>query len=92
MIVAERFYRSSKMFSGCQTVQVELSLSERVFKGAVGGLEGDRAVNAALNRARLAGSSPDTLNACGGSVSPELPQAVLDEARTELQSTSCRFA
>jgi len=94
VIVADRFFPSSKMCWQCQSVKEELSLSERVFKCEMCGFECDRDLTAALNLARLAGSSPDTLNACPTgiplryreSVSPVLPQATLVEARTERQS------
>ncbi len=86
VVVADRFFPSSKMCSDCQSVKEELSLAERVFKCEVCGFECDRDLNAALNLARLAESSSDTLNACGENVSPELHQATLVEARTELQS------
>ena len=92
IVLADRFYPSSKKCSCCQNVKEELSLGERVFKCDVCGFECDRDLNAALNLARLAGSFSDTLNACGESVSPDLRQAVLVEARTELQSASRRFA
>lgn len=86
VVVADRFYPSSKRCSRCQSVREELSLGERMFKCDLCGFECDRDLNAALNLARLAGGSPDTLNACGESVRPDLRQAVLDEAGTELQS------
>jgi putative transposase len=92
VIVADRFFPSSKMCSGCRTVKEELALSERVFKCDVCGFECGRDLNAALNLARLAGSSPDTLNACRENVRPDVSSAVLYEAGTELQSASCRFA
>jgi putative transposase len=86
VIVADRFFPSSRMCSRCQRIKELLPLSERVFKCGVCGFECDRDLNAALNLARLAGSSPDTLNACGERVSPDLHQATLVEARTELHS------
>ncbi len=92
IVIAHRFFPSSKMCSRCQSIKEELSLSERVFKCAGCGFECDRDLNAALNLARLAGSSPDTKNACGESVRPDSLQATLVEARTELQSASCIFA
>lgn len=70
LMMADRFFPSSKKCSRCGSVKEELSLSERVFKCGVCGFECDRDLNAALNLARLAGSSPDTLNACGESVRP----------------------
>lgn len=92
IVIADRFFPSSKMCSRCGSVKAELSLGERVFTCEVCGLECDRDLNAALNLQRLAGSSPDTLNACGEGVRPDLPQATLVEARTGRQSAWCRFA
>jgi putative transposase len=62
LIVAGRFFRSSKMGSRCHAKRNKelLSLGERVFKCEICGFECDRDLNAALNLARLAGSSPDT--------------------------------
>jgi putative transposase len=66
LIVAPRFYPSTKTCSGCGAVKDEMPLSERVFRCAACGLEIDRDLNAARNLASLvAGSSPETLNACG---------------------------
>jgi putative transposase len=92
VLVADRFFPSSKMCSQCQSVKTELALSERVFKCDVCGFACCRDLNAALNLARLAGSSPDTLNACRENVRPDAGSAVLLEAGTELQSASRRFA
>lgn len=86
LMMADRFFPSSKKCSRCRSVKEELSLSERVFKCGVCGFECDRDLNAALNLAWLAGSSPDTLNACGESVRPVSFQAILGEAGTERQS------
>jgi putative transposase len=92
VLVADRFFPSSKMCSGCRNVKAELALSERVFKCEVCGFACGRDLNAALNLARLAGSSPDTLNACRENIGPDASSAVLHEAGTELQSVSSRFA
>ncbi len=91
LMIADRFFPSSKRCSRCHHVKEELSLSERVFKCEVCGFECDRDLNAALNLEGLAGSSPDTQNACGESVRPDANQATLGEAGTELQSAACRF-
>jgi putative transposase len=64
---APRFYPSSKTCSACGQVKGELPLSERVLRCAACGAEIDRDRNAARNLAALvAGSSPETQNACGG--------------------------
>jgi putative transposase len=53
IVLADRFYPSSKKCSRCQNVKEELSLGERVFKCDVCGFECDRDLNAALNLAIL---------------------------------------
>jgi putative transposase len=69
VMVASRWEPSSKTCSGCGWVDEELDLGERAFhcrnsKGSCG-LVLDRDLNAALNLAKLADSSPDNANACG---------------------------
>src|SRR5260221_58383 len=66
VVVASRWEPSSKTCSGCGWVDDTLTLAERVFHCEACGLVLDRDVNAAINLAQLAGSSPDSLNACGG--------------------------
>ncbi len=78
LVIAPRFYPSSKKCSNpvCNHVKTELSLSDRVYHCEKCGLELDRDLNAARNLVHLiydgsvAGSSPETLNACGEMVSP----------------------
>ena len=65
--VVDRWYPSSKTCSNCGTVKAKLSLSERVFRCDTCGLSIDRDLNAAIN-IKVAGSAPETLNACGGDV------------------------
>ncbi|GAA0976762.1 IS607 family element RNA-guided endonuclease TnpB [Acrocarpospora macrocephala] len=70
LMVAGRWFASSKTCSGCGAVKVKLALSERTFTCADCGLVLDRDVNAALNLASLvkqtvAGSGPETINGCG---------------------------
>jgi putative transposase len=68
LLVAPRFYPSSKTCSGCGLIKADLPLSVRVFCCPACGLVLDRDVNAARNLARLAdtatgpvaGSSPET--------------------------------
>lgn len=86
MVVANRFFPSSKRCSRCHLVKEELSLGERVFRCERGGFNCDRDLNAALNLVGLAGSSPDTQNACGGErfMAGFAPgQVLLGEAGTE---------
>jgi putative transposase len=60
LVVAGRFYPSSKTCSGCGAVKAKLRLSERTYRCASCGLVLDRDLNAARNLATLAGgaSSP----------------------------------
>jgi putative transposase len=79
LVVAPRFFPSTKTCSGCEAVNATLRLDVRSFNCATCGLELDRDLNAARNLARLgeagaptravgelvAASSAETQNACG---------------------------
>ena len=54
IVVANRFYPSSKTWSGCGAVKADLALSERVFTCETCGLVIDRDLNAAINLEHLA--------------------------------------
>lgn len=66
VLLASRWEPSSKKCSGCGWVDEYLTLADRTFHCQQCGLVIDRDLNAALNLARLAESSSDTQNACGG--------------------------
>ena len=51
LVVADRFYPSSKMCSCCGSIKSELKLNERVYKCNSCGLEKDRDLNGAENLA-----------------------------------------
>ncbi|MFI7217434.1 zinc ribbon domain-containing protein [Micromonospora maritima] len=51
LVVADRWYPSSKTCSGCGTVRTKLALSERTYTCTTCGLVLDRDVNAARNLA-----------------------------------------
>ncbi len=70
LMVAPRFYPSSKTCSRCGHVKAELSLAERTFTCDVCGLEIDRDLNAARNLASIATRSSRGSNACGDRVRP----------------------
>ena len=72
LILAGRFYPSSKTCSGCGTVKAKLALSERTYTCASCGLILDRDVNAAANLLKLAASGAESQNASGGTVRPGL--------------------
>lgn len=65
LVVADRFYPSSKTCSQCGEVKTKLSLKERVFECEQCGLILDRDLNAAINLCRVAESASETLNAHG---------------------------
>uniref|UniRef100_UPI0034DB03BD zinc ribbon domain-containing protein n=1 Tax=Paractinoplanes polyasparticus TaxID=2856853 RepID=UPI0034DB03BD len=54
LLVADRWFPSSKTCSGCGTVRAKLALSERAFPCQACGLSMDRDRNAALNLAAVA--------------------------------------
>jgi putative transposase len=74
LVVADRWYPSSKTCSGCGLVKAKLGLAERTFLCEGCGLVIDRDANAARNLAMLAvaASGAETLNACGPNLSPGL--------------------
>ncbi|MFG1950506.1 RNA-guided endonuclease TnpB family protein [Micromonospora sp. NPDC048830] len=59
LIVADRWFPSSKTCSGCGTVRTKLALAERTYTCATCGLVLDRDLNAARNLAALAGEAVD---------------------------------
>jgi putative transposase len=65
IIVADRWFASSKTCSGCGGVDANLTLADRTFQCQSCGLVIDRDLNAAKNLEKLADSSADSLNACG---------------------------
>jgi len=70
LVVADRWFPSSKTCSGCGAVKAKLPLSERTYRCGSCGLVLDRDVNAAINLRDLAASGAERLNACGGCVRP----------------------
>lgn len=67
LIIADRFYPSSKTCSHCGAVKHNLKLGDRVFKCSSCGLEIDRDLNASLNLCHLGCSTTMLvgINACG---------------------------
>jgi putative transposase len=72
LIVADRWFPSSKTCSGCGAAKATLPLSERTYRCSNCGLVLDRGVNAARNLLKLAASGAERLNTCGGTVRPRL--------------------
>ncbi|WP_243722567.1 IS607 family element RNA-guided endonuclease TnpB [Actinomadura sp. 7K507] len=69
LVVADRWYPSSKTCSGCGRRKPSLTLSERTYRCGCGLVLG-RDVNAARNLLVLAASGAERQNACGGDVRP----------------------
>ena len=65
VILADRWEPSSKQCSSCGWLDADLTLSDRVYHCEHCGLVCDRDLNAAINLEQLAGSSSDSVNACG---------------------------
>ena len=67
VIVADRWFTSSKTCCRCGWVDEQLTLADRTFRCQNPACRQvmDRDLHAAINLAQLAGSSPDSLNACG---------------------------
>ncbi len=85
LVVAPRFYPSSKTCSNCGHVKAKLSLSERTFTCSKCGFTLDRDLNAARNLCTLGLRGID---ACGHYVRPASTEAAMVEAGTR----PCSFA
>jgi putative transposase len=70
LIVADRWFPSSKTCSACGAVKTKLPLKERIYVCEHCGYTEDRDVNAARNLLKLAASGAESRNACGGTVRP----------------------
>lgn len=70
LILAGRWYPSSKTCSGCGTAKAKLVLSERTFACTACSLVLDRDVNAARNLVNLAASGAERITACRPQVRP----------------------
>jgi putative transposase len=70
LVVADRWFPSSKTCSGCGGRKPNLTLAERTYRCHTCGLSLGRDVNAAINLRDLAASGAESQNACGGDVRP----------------------
>jgi putative transposase len=70
LVVADRWYPSSKTCSACGGRKPSLTLAERTFTCEACGLVMDRDENAARNLLTLAASGAESRNACGVAVRP----------------------
>jgi putative transposase len=88
--VANRYYPSSKICSSCGNIKEKLSLSERIYKCEVCGLELNRDLNAAINLENYKENSPVSYTgsleietkACGESNQPKA-QRLRDSMKQE---------
>ena len=87
IVVAKRFYASSKTCSRCGSVR-ELKLSQRVFICDACGLHMDRDLNAAVNLEGVAASWAETLNACGEESAGLLPMQQVELASVKQESNT----
>ena len=65
LVIADRFYPSSKLCSNCGSVKQSLKLTERTYICSNCGLEMDRDLNASLNLCRYGTISSTGINVCG---------------------------
>ena len=70
LVVADRWYPSSKTCSECGSVKAKLTLNDRTFACDACGHAEDRDANAARNLLSLAASGAERLNARGAAVRP----------------------
>jgi putative transposase len=70
LVIAGRWYPSSKTCSACGWRKPSLTLAERTFTCQSCGMVLDRDVNASRNLLKLAASGAERVNACGGTVRP----------------------
>jgi putative transposase len=64
LIIAPKYYPSSKLCSDCGYINNNLELTERTYHCPKCHLQIDRDLNAAINLSRLATSSEESINAC----------------------------
>jgi len=74
LVVADRWYPSSKTCSRCKAVKAKLSLSERTYRCEHCGLVADRDANAAVNLVSLVESVTSTGTASGAGTGTPLPR------------------
>jgi putative transposase len=70
VVLAGRFYPSSKTCSACGAVKAKLTLKERTYRCEHCQHAEDRDMNAARNLLKLAASGAESLNACEGTARP----------------------
>jgi putative transposase len=93
VVLASRWEPSSKTCSGCGWVDETLTLADRTFHCQQCGLVLDRDLTAARNLSKLAGSSSDSLNACGeersgGKRKPRVKRALMKQEADALDASA----
>ena len=89
LVVADRFFPSTKTCSRCGKVTDDLPLSQRIFVCGYRGLKIDRDLNAAINLEKyVAVSSTETQNACGAASSGQGGNALVKLAATKHEPDS----
>ena len=92
LILADRFYPSSKTCSNCGAIKQDLKLKDRVFECNSCELEIDRDFNASLNLYRLGSSTVSStgINVCGVSHQTGVATAKQDTTKQKLNIKSTR--
>ena len=86
LVVADRFFPSSKLCSSCGVKNTELTLADREWK-CVCGITHDRDFNASINLRNYAVSS--TVKVCGENVRHQNFGATFSEAENKQENLSC---
>jgi putative transposase len=87
VVIADRFYPSSKRCSDCGFTLERLDLSEREWSCPSCGAIHDRDENASINLKLVAEGYSETLNACGEAVRP-MPRRKAGHRRASLKQES----
>ena len=82
LVIADRWYPSSKLCSGCGAVKTKLALSDRTYSCGHCGMVLGRDVNAGVNLLHLAASGADSVNACRARARPSPARAPGADAGT----------
>jgi len=90
LVLADRFYPSSKTCSACGSVKAKLDLVERVFTCDSCGHVADRDVNAALNLAQIALVDAEAQGRTGLTLATVGPTAQVGRGATDLEKRRLR--
>jgi putative transposase len=93
LVLADRFYPSTRRCSACGYLEGRLSLSQRIFRCGHCGFEADRDTNAAANLAQcplVAAKHAETKNVCGERSAGERTTSARETALDEAERASAR--